>query len=86
MSSEAILRVFCVDGPCHGVQHVDLDTGRVLFSDTIEAEYCIYRVDLTKTNSSLAGSFPPRILTAAMLPGPAPASGRADAWAQHHHR
>ena len=58
MTSGAILRVFCVDGPCQGVQHVDLDTGRVLFSDAIDAEYCIYRVDLAETTSSLAGSFP----------------------------
>ena len=33
MASGAILRVFCVDGPCQGAQFLDLDTGRVLFSD-----------------------------------------------------
>jgi hypothetical protein len=37
---------------------MDPDTGRVLFSDAIEAEYCIYRVDLAETTSTLYGSFP----------------------------
>jgi hypothetical protein len=58
MNSGTILRVFCVDGPCQGVQLLDLDTGRVLFSDAIDAEYCIYRVNLAETSSTLAGSYP----------------------------
>ena len=37
---------------------LDLDTGRVLFSDALDAEYCIYRVDLAEATASLAGSFP----------------------------
>ena len=53
-----IVRAFCVDGPCQGVQYVDLETGRVLFSDAADAEYCIYRVDPAETTSSIAGSFP----------------------------
>jgi hypothetical protein len=31
---------------------------RVLFSDAIDAEYCIYRVNLAETSSTLAGSYP----------------------------
>ena len=58
MTSGAILRVFCADGPCQGAQLLDLDTGRVLFSDALDAEYCIYRIDLAETTANLAGSFP----------------------------
>jgi hypothetical protein len=58
MTSGSVLRVFCVDGPCRGVQYLNEDTGRVLFSDAIDAEYCIYRVDLAETSVTLAGSWP----------------------------
>jgi hypothetical protein len=29
--ASAIIRVFCVDGPCHGVQYLDEDSGRIIF-------------------------------------------------------
>ena len=37
-----IARVFCVDGPCRGIQFIDQRTGRVLSEDP-EQHY--YRVD-----------------------------------------
>lgn len=37
-----IARVFCVDGPCRGIQFLDQRTGRVL-SEEPRADY--YRVD-----------------------------------------
>ncbi len=33
MHASVVTRVFCVDGPCHGLQYLDLDTGRILFDD-----------------------------------------------------
>jgi hypothetical protein len=32
MQAHAIVRVFCVDGPCHGLHYLDVDSGRILFS------------------------------------------------------
>jgi hypothetical protein len=58
MSSGAIARVFCVDGPCHGVQYVNLDSGRVLFSDRPDCARSVYRVNLAEITSNAAGSFP----------------------------
>ncbi len=31
MPANLVIRVFCVDGPCYGLQYIDLDTGRILF-------------------------------------------------------
>jgi hypothetical protein len=58
MPSGAILRVFCVDGPCEGVQYVNLDTGRVLFSDRPGSARCVYRNSAGEITSNVAGSFP----------------------------
>ena len=58
MSSGAIARVFCVDGPCQGVQYVNLDTGRVLFSDQPDCAYSVYRISPAEITSNVAGSFP----------------------------
>ncbi len=41
MPSGAIVRVFCVDGPRQGVQYVNLDTGRVLFSDRPDGAHSV---------------------------------------------
>ncbi len=43
MDAHVVIRVFCVDGPCHGLQYLDLDTGRVLF-DHPNGLWYIYRV------------------------------------------
>jgi hypothetical protein len=40
--AHAIIRVFCVDGPLHGLQYLDEDTGRILFEHN--AQFHIYRV------------------------------------------
>jgi hypothetical protein len=58
MSSGAIARVFCVDGPCQGVQYVNLDTGRVLFSDRLDCARSVYRISAAEVTSNVAGSFP----------------------------
>jgi len=69
MATGTVLRVFCVDGPCQGVQLLDLDRGRVLFSDVIDAEDCIYRVNLAETSSHPAGSFPAAYFDSVDAPG-----------------
>jgi hypothetical protein len=33
MHAREIIRVFCVDGPCHGLHYVEINTGRVLDED-----------------------------------------------------
>jgi hypothetical protein len=57
-SSGAIIRVFCVDGPCEGLHYVNLDTGRVLFSDVPDSPRCVYRVSIGQTTSTEAGPCP----------------------------
>jgi len=58
VSSGAIARVFCVDGPCQGVQYVNLDAGRVLFSDRPDCAHSVYRISAAEITSNVAGSFP----------------------------
>jgi hypothetical protein len=58
MSSGAIAPVFCVDGPCRGVQYVNLDSGRVLFSDCPDCARSVYRIRLAEITSNAAGSLP----------------------------
>jgi hypothetical protein len=58
MSSGAIARVFCVDGPCQGVRYINLDTGRVLFSDWPDGAHGIYRISAEEITSNVVGSFP----------------------------
>ena len=36
MHAREIIRVFCVDGPCHGLRYLDSDTGRILFGEDTE--------------------------------------------------
>src|SRR6058998_900719 len=45
MQSYAIIRVVCDDGPCRGLQYMDADTGRILFSDSPEAPRCVYALN-----------------------------------------
>jgi len=58
MSSGAIARVFCVDGPCQGERYVNLDSGRILFSDCPDCARSVYRVSLAEIRSNAAGSRP----------------------------
>jgi hypothetical protein len=44
MHANVVIRVFCIDGPCHGLQYLDLDTGRILFDDGPDGHWYIYRV------------------------------------------
>jgi hypothetical protein len=45
MRADRIIRVFCVDGPCRGLQFLDLDTGRILLDHRPESASYIYWVD-----------------------------------------
>ena len=49
MSASAIIRVFCVDGPCEGVQYMDEATGRILFEKS--QQWHVYRLDGATTNA-----------------------------------
>ena len=44
MQAKAIVRVFCLDGPCPGVNYVDADTGRILFREVASGERRFYRI------------------------------------------
>ena len=45
MSSGAMVRVVCVDGPCHGLHYVEIKTGRILDEDPDDLGlWYIYRV------------------------------------------
>jgi hypothetical protein len=45
MHAREILRVFCVDGPCHGLHYVEIKTGRILDEDPDDLGLCyIYQV------------------------------------------
>jgi hypothetical protein len=52
-----VVRVFCADGPCQGVQYIDLGTGRLPFID-LDGGHCIYRVNRTELTSTVAGPLP----------------------------
>jgi predicted RNA methylase len=45
MGSAAIVRVFCVDGPCHGEQDIDLGTGCIASGDDAGSPHHVYRID-----------------------------------------
>jgi hypothetical protein len=45
MSSGTIIRVFCVDGPCHGEQYLDLDAGGNVFDCNSAPPRHVYRID-----------------------------------------
>ncbi len=38
------MRVLCQDGVCKGVQYMDADTGRILFTKSPEAAACVYEL------------------------------------------
>jgi hypothetical protein len=42
---KAIVRVFCVDGPCAGLQYVDADSGLILFCELAGCRRCFYRIN-----------------------------------------
>jgi hypothetical protein len=42
--ASTIIQVNCLDGPCRGIQHIDLDTGRILFHNTGDPQWHIYQV------------------------------------------
>ena len=67
MHVRAIIRVFCVDGPCRGLQYLDPDTGRVLFSEDSERlGLCyFYRVSATQMTHT---DFGPRRIAGSKLP------------------
>ncbi len=44
MHASMIIRVFCVDGPCPGLQYMNLETGRILFDSHPDGLHYIYRV------------------------------------------
>ena len=44
MHASMIIRVFCVDGPCPGLQYMNLETGRILFDTHPDGLHYIYRV------------------------------------------
>lgn len=39
-----IIRAFCVDGPCQGLNYIDAKTGRVLFSPARAGKWCVYQI------------------------------------------
>jgi hypothetical protein len=45
MEVKAIVRVFCVDGPCAGLQYVDADSGLILFCELAGCRRCFYRIN-----------------------------------------
>lgn len=48
--ASAILRVFCVDGPCLGVQYLDPDNGHVLFTRGSVHVYRVKDGDIVRTD------------------------------------
>ena len=47
-----------MDGPCAGLQYVNLDSGRVLFGIDADSKNCVYRISVDETRSTVAGSHP----------------------------
>ncbi len=52
-SASAIIGVDCIEGPCHGLQYIDLDSGRILFGNTGHRQRHIYRVSDTAATIDL---------------------------------
>jgi hypothetical protein len=50
VEAHAIVRVFCVDGPCRGLQFVDRDTGRVVFERSAVHIYRIHEAETIVTD------------------------------------
>src|SRR6266704_514911 len=89
MHSGAIIRVFCVDGPCEGLRYLNPDTGRVLFSDVAEAERAVYKVRDEEHQEPFSARIQPRTSIDSIHPSPdaaelhangAVSGGRADLW------
>ena len=57
MQSGAIIRAFCVDGPCQGLRYVNHDSGHVVFSDVTDGDWCIYKIS-GETVDTIAGRYP----------------------------
>ena len=49
-----IIRVYCVDGPCQGLQYLDANTRRILFRDEHDGQQHIYR--LNQSSGTATGS------------------------------
>jgi hypothetical protein len=73
MHAHAVIRVFCVDGPCPGLQYVDADTGRILFNDEAErlGLWYIYRVSATQLTHADSGPSSNAYFDYATTAGPA---------------
>ena len=56
MRAHAIIRVFCDDGPFEGVQYMDEDTGRILFTNSPLATHYVY--ELVERATSAPASYP----------------------------
>ena len=54
--ASAIIRVFCMDGPCRGVQYLDEDGGRVIFGQG--DEWHVYRIHDGETVTTDFGPCP----------------------------
>ena len=57
MPSGAIIRAFCVDGPCQRPRYVNHDSGHVSFSDVADGDSCIYKIS-RETIDTIAGRLP----------------------------
>lgn len=55
MRANAIIRVFCVDGPCRGVQYLDQGSGRIMLDD---GDWHLYLVRGGKTVDTDFGPCP----------------------------
>ena len=51
MQIKAFVRVFCVDGPCPGLNYADADSGQILFRESSRGERYFYRIDQDAYNS-----------------------------------
>jgi hypothetical protein len=58
MLAHAIVRVFCVDGPCRGMRYLDIDTGRVLFDEESLrlGVWYVYRISPTRLSDTELGA------------------------------
>lgn len=50
--------MYCFDGPFRGVQYLDIDTGRVMFTDNVHAARCFYRLIDGQTTTTAIGTLP----------------------------
>ena len=50
--SNVVIRVFCVDGPCRGLQYINLVTGRIIAEAKAGTPSYIYRVSDHRTQDT----------------------------------